>query len=239
MHWVSFVTIIFLCWLGLLLLLLLLLFWFFNRAWRWLWTWLWFWLQTIILLSFRSFLMLLRILRLGRKLTRVPTSTTVLGRWVHHHWILWHRVLLLPIVAWLRHAWIIILFSHHNLEHLKLILLQLPHSRHLLLVHALRLMYRALMILRSPSRFLLGWCYRLRHWSGTESTLLPLHWGSFVPLMIFATRAPLTYHFEGWVVSIYVRPVMIDACFVPRTNFDDGWALVPVMVLTVGSIFTD
>lgn len=166
MRFISLIAVVFFGWLGLWLFFL---FGLFYRAW-WRWTILWFRLQTDILFSFRNFfvlmVLLLRIIRLGWVLARAPTGTTEVRRWVHHHWILWHLVLLLPIVARWRHARIVILFGHYDLEHLKLILLQLTHSGHLLLIHTLWLMHHTLMIIRSPTWFLLRWCSgkdRFRH----------------------------------------------------------------------------
>lgn len=84
------------------------------------------------------------------------------GHWLHllavEGWMLWvmghHRVLhqghLLTVVAGTGLAWGTALFFHYHFEHFELVLLKLAHGCHLLLVHTLRLVHHALVVMGFP-----------------------------------------------------------------------------------------
>lgn len=132
-------------------------------------------------------------------------------------------------MAWVR------LFSHYVFKHPELILLELAHRCHLLVVHALWLVQHALLIMIMDGfHRLLQWCgsYRL-----ADLGLVFVHGRPFIPGMVVAFGSSFTDDFKWRIISVDVAPVMIHAGFISSAYFDDRWFFVPVVILTVGAIF--
>ena len=122
-----------------------------------------------------------------------------------------------------------------------MVFLQGAHGLHLLLVVTFVLVHHALALI------MLIYDYWLGHLSYNRGFLnlnvnrpfSASHRGTSTPVVVVATRSPLTNNFVWAFFFVDAAPVMIRTHFVSGTNFFNRCPFVPVMVVAPWTIFAD